>query len=175
MSSRARQRSFFSSSKTFFGGSALKGNPRGKRSFSRKHSLHVVLKSRHARGPWSFLHKNNRAGVESCLLRHIKVNHIRNYGLQVMSNHIHLHLQFPSREAYIKFIRSVTGRIARRVLGSEKGSPSLVEKFWEARPYTQIVSWGRHFKTVVSYLKLNRLEALGFTRSAARQLLESSA
>ena len=34
--------------------------------------------------------------------------------------------------------------------------------FWEFRPFSRIVNWGRDFKTCVQYFKQNVLEALGF-------------
>ena len=34
--------------------------------------------------------------------------------------------------------------------------------FWEFRPFSRIVNWGRDFKNCVQYLKKNVLEALGF-------------
>ena len=45
------------------------------------------------------------------------------------------------------------------------------QRFWSQRPFTRIVSWGRDFASVLSYLKLNTLEALGFlTRTFTRAL-----
>ena len=34
--------------------------------------------------------------------------------------------------------------------------------FWEFRPFSRIVNWGKDFKNCVKYLKLNVLEAFGF-------------
>lgn len=41
--------------------------------------------------------------------------------------------------------------------------------FWEYKPFSRIVNWGRDFKTCVSYLKQNTLEALGFVPYRARK------
>lgn len=49
---------------------------------------------------------------------------------------------------------------------SERGDGATAaqktQSFWEFRPFSRIVSWGRDFKTCVNYLKQNVLEALGF-------------
>jgi hypothetical protein len=36
------------------------------------------------------------------------------------------------------------------------------QRFWSQRPFTRIVSWGKDFNSVLAYVKLNSLEALGF-------------
>ena len=43
------------------------------------------------------------------------------------------------------------------------------EGFWEYRPFSRIVNWGRDFKNCTSYLKQNILEALGFIPYTARK------
>jgi len=35
-------------------------------------------------------------------------------------------------------------------------------RFWDKRPFTRIVEWGREYKTLYSYLDQNSLEAYGF-------------
>ena len=49
---------------------------------------------------------------------------------------------------------------------TEENSTEISKKsqgFWEFRPFSRIVNWGRDFKTCVQYLKQNVLEAMGFT------------
>lgn len=41
--------------------------------------------------------------------------------------------------------------------------------FWEFRPFSRIVSWGRDFKNCVQYLKQNVLEAVGFAAYKPRK------
>lgn len=36
------------------------------------------------------------------------------------------------------------------------------KNFWEYRPFSRIVNWGRDFKECASYLKQKVLEAFGF-------------
>ncbi|MEQ1666451.1 MAG: hypothetical protein ABL927_13865, partial [Bdellovibrionales bacterium] len=54
-----------------------------------------------------------------------------------------------------------------------KTSPSLKSsrayiKFWDQRPFTRIVEWGRDFKNACSYLMQNSLEAIGFLEYKTR-------
>jgi hypothetical protein len=54
-----------------------------------------------------------------------------------------------------------------------KTSPSLKTsrayiKFWDQRPFTRIVEWGRDFKNACSYLMQNTLEAIGFLEYKTR-------
>ncbi len=41
--------------------------------------------------------------------------------------------------------------------------------FWEYRPFSRVVNWGRDFKTCVNYLKQNFLEAFGFVAYKPRK------
>ncbi len=168
------QQNFFKSIPKHFGGSSLKSNPKGKRTFSSKKPIHLILKSKHASHDWSFFYKSNKAAIDNCIRKQAKLNGVRIYGLQIMWNHIHLNLLFPSRLAYNRFIRSISGLISRIVMGCERGRQAIINKFWEARPYTVIVSCGRQWSNLKNYFKLNQLEAFGFSRPYARMLLESS-
>jgi REP element-mobilizing transposase RayT len=62
-----------------------------------------------------------------------------------------------------------TSKAGDGVQASEKS-----QSFWEFRPFSRIVNWGRDFKTCVQYLKQNVLEALGFVPYKARKNYYSS-
>jgi hypothetical protein len=49
------------------------------------------------------------------------------------------------------------------------------QRFWSQRPFTRIVSWGKDFNSVLSYVKLNSLEALGFLSRKFTKALPSQA
>jgi hypothetical protein len=57
------------------------------------------------------------------------------------------------------------------VTGSKNRTPSTIKQFWDARPFTRLVPWGRAYRAVTHYLALNSLEAIGFTKSTAREYL----
>jgi hypothetical protein len=49
------------------------------------------------------------------------------------------------------------------------------QRFWSQRPFTRIVSWGKDFNSVLAYVKLNSLEALGFLSRKFTKALPSQA
>jgi hypothetical protein len=80
-------------------------------------------------------------------------------------------VRFYKRRNFQNFLRAVSGLIARKTLGLERGrvldskkcnSTSWLGKFWDQRPFTRIVSWGPNFNALRSYLKSGMTEALGF-------------
>ncbi|MEO5666752.1 MAG: hypothetical protein ABIR96_01700, partial [Bdellovibrionota bacterium] len=76
-------------------------------------------------------------------------------------NHLHLLVRFTQRRGLQNFLRGSCGLIARKMLGAERGR-AHEHPFWSQRPFTRIVSWGKDFNSVLAYVKLNTLEALGF-------------
>ena len=148
-----------------FGGSYLKSNPKAERPLCVSRAIHVVLKSSWATGSYSMLQKYNsrkiedivRSTAESC---RIKVYHLVNVG-----NHLHLVIKLKDIADYRKFIRIITGLIARHVLKRQRG-PVLTPKkklkkikFWLARPFTRIINWGRDYKYVDRYMEKNKNDA----------------
>ena len=145
-----------------FGGSLLlKGNPREARPISLKRPIHVVLKSSLAKGNRSFLNPARARKIERLVHALAKQKGVRVYRFANSGNHLHLLVQIRSRESFQAYIRALTGIIARLTLAVERGR-ALGKKFWDARPYTRIVEWGKEFKTVSRYIVQNTLEALGF-------------
>ncbi|MBL7716105.1 MAG: transposase [Bdellovibrionales bacterium] len=144
-----------------FGGSAIKGNAREARPLSTRRPLHLVLRSSLAKADRSFLHQKHRKTINALIHDAGKKSGVRIYRFANSGNHLHLVILPTSRSAYLRFIRSLTGRIARRVLGAERGR-ALGVKFWDALPFTRILEWGRDYRVACSYLRQNVLEALGF-------------
>jgi hypothetical protein len=168
-----KQKSFFKADpKTFGGKQKSKGNPKEKRSISISKPIHLVLRSTHATYLWSFLHKNNRERVDEVFMKQAKLNGVKVYGYENVGNHLHANLLFPSRTAYRRFIRAISGLIPRIVMGCERGQASILDQFWDARPFTKILEWGRQFKGLKRYFLKNRLEAIGFTNQGAREYLK---
>jgi hypothetical protein len=58
-----------------------------------------------------------------------------------------------------------------------KDKPTIPQgqRFWSQRPFTRIVSWGKDFNSVLTYVKLNSLEALGFLSRKFTKALPSQA
>lgn len=144
-----------------FGGSLIKGNPREARPIALKRPMHLVMRSTLATGGLSFLHPVRARKIEAAVLRLGRKSGVRVYRFSNSGNHLHLVILPRSRVAFRTFVRAITGIIARITLGAERGN-ALGKKFWDARPYTRILEWGREFKIVAAYVRQNTLEALGF-------------
>lgn len=147
----------------------------GARPLSTKHSMHLVLRSSRAKGDWSFRKGQNRARVENIIKRFSE-----KYGIRVLSaanvgNHLHLHVRLRNRFGYPPFIRAVTGAIAMAVTGvSRHRRPKTAgkrDKFWDYRPFTRVVIGFRAVLKVKDYIRINQLEAQGFSRPDARHFV----
>ena len=157
------------SRKLAFGGSNLKSNPKTARPIALKSTMHLIMRSSFATGSRSFL--NRADGIAAVIELQARRFGIRVYDLANAGNHLHLVIKVPSRRAFRGFLRAVTGLIARKVLGAERGSAWKGTKFWDARPFTRIVAWGRDYTQLRNYLFLNRVEAIGFDRLSAKVLV----
>ncbi len=141
-----------------FGGSKLKSNPKVARPLSTKLAVHVVLKSALAQGRRSLLHSKNVDKIHAVITNCAKQCGVRIYHYVNVGNHIHLVVKLHDRQTFKAFLRSVTGLIARHVLGAQRNHPQGLT-FWEARPFTRLVSWGRDYKNVGNYMESNRWES----------------
>lgn len=158
-----------------FGGSLLKkSHAKGKRPFSKKLAVHLVLRSSQATGSRSLLRQERR--VSGVLLHEASVRGIKLHGAANAGNHLHLLVQAPSREQLSAFLRAISGRIAMLSSGARKGRPLSINsslsttRFWDQRPFSRLVSTGRDFANVLSYICLNSTEVAGFSRSGARAM-----
>jgi REP element-mobilizing transposase RayT len=182
------------SSRLSFGGDLMRGRRKSARVFDPKRPLHVVLRSSRATGKQSL--KRFERKISEILNRQCEVHGVRVYERANAGNHLHFVLRAPSRRALRAFLKAVCGLIARKVTGCERGlalrpinthtkstkqessrpAPSVatpnLARFWDARPFSRVVSWGRDFADLKNYLHLNRVEALGFSRHESRGMLE---
>ena len=144
----------------YFGGAYLKNsNPKLKRPITTQRSMHLVLRSSMARGELSLL-KKQRA-IDKILTAQAKRFGVQVYKQANGGNHLHLIVLPRSRIGFQSFLRSVTGLVARLILGVERGRAKGL-RFWDQRPFTRVIEWGRDFGQVSAYLIQNTLEALGF-------------
>ncbi len=97
---------------------------------------------------------------------------VRVYRFANVGNHIHLLIQVPTREAWKRFSKELSGGIAQIVTGAQKGfalkrtedtsvPESAKRGFWDHLMFTRIVSFGRDFNGVAAYLIKNLFEAAG--------------
>ena len=164
-----------------FGGSLLKGShAKTKRPFRPHLALHVVLKMNpkicDESDPKIFTRKSLFVfmnEVDSVLQEQSRRHKIRVYGAANSGNHLHLVIQAPSKVHLNSFLRAFSGRVAQIVQGEkiEKSRKSFKEMFWEARPYSRLVSWGKDFKGLLRYIGINVTETvLGVSRESTREM-----
>ncbi|MEO5668053.1 MAG: transposase [Bdellovibrionota bacterium] len=143
-----------------FGGSLLKSShAKSSRPLSSKHALHIVLRSEWAQGARTML--KHEQVIRNTLLKLGRKHGVKVYRVANAGNHLHLLVRFTKRRGLQNFLRGASGLIARKMLGAERGRAHK-DSFWSQRPFTRIVSWGKDFDSVLAYVKLNTLEALGF-------------
>ena len=153
-----------------FGGSERlkKAHAREKRPISIKRPLHLVMHSTLATGERSFLRAKRARKIEELVHRLGREKGVKIYRFANSGNHLHFIVLPKSRNAFKAYIKAISGIIARFTLGAERGSAQSV-RFWDAKPYTKIIEWGREYKTVCNYLLRNTLEALGFIAYTPRR------
>ena len=157
------------------GGSRAEGRRRVARPLNIKQSHHITLKSIHAVGPRSlFRHKKLILGLmkKNSVRFQVKV-----YEYAIQGNHLHLLVKAQSREGMQNFFRVLAGHSAQSILKDNplsqeaRGSASSEQElktgckknqrvFWSYLIYSRVVSWGREFRTVTTYIQRNTLELL---------------
>ena len=117
------------------------------RTLSGKYLTHLVLKST---GKRSLFH--HRKFIRQTIFRQAELSGVKVFGLSVQDDHIHHALQYPSRQAYNRFVRAVTGLVARK----------LGRGIWKYRPYSRVLtSWGKPAQNLRAYIEKNELEIWG--------------
>jgi REP element-mobilizing transposase RayT len=160
------------SSSTSHGGELSRGKRKSFRPIDPKQVLHVVLRSSKARGSRSMLHPKHCNAIEGFVRKTAKRWGVRLYRYANVGNHLHLLVQVPTREAWKRFSKELSGGIAQIVTGAQKGSsllrsqdPTVADSakrgFWDGLLYTRIVSFGRDFKGLCRYIVKNLFEAEG--------------
>lgn len=152
-----------------YGGTLLKtrkGRSRP-RPLDTKNTMHLVLRSSHAKAGWSFRVGDNPKKVSSILKKFAK-----KYGVQLLAvanvgNHIHIHMKLGNRFGYKPFIRAVTAAIAMAITGVSRWK-KIDLKFWDLRPYTRVVVGREAWIRLTKYVRVNQLEGMGYSREVAK-------
>ena len=166
------QKSFFNSKSEFsksrisHGGDAC-GRRKVFRPLDRKRALHITLKSSHAKGRLSLLAP--RLVVASVINEQAVKSQVTLHRIENMGNHIHMLVSFKSRELMQRFLRVVTGLIARAVTGARKGK-AFGKRFWDHLAHTRIVTSRKDFVKLTNYFDKNEVERE--VGPCARQTLE---
>ncbi len=119
-------------------------------------AMHLVLRSDCAKGTKSLLKYDHvvRAVITKLASRHgVRIYRIVNAG-----NHLHITLKLSKQFLWKGFISGITGGIARAI---QRKRDSAKQGFWNSRPFTRLIAWGRDYNIVKDYHALNQLEAEG--------------
>lgn len=154
------------------GGSIRAGRRKLARPFDPGRSMHIVMRSRKAKGCWSFLSERHRGRIHGHLLSTIRRYDGRLYGYENVGNHLHLSVKFSRRRDLQTFLRVFAQGVMFMVTGARKGNPR--GPFFDAIAYSRVVCWGREFKTLKAYFWKNALEALGWGADAIRAARKSA-
>ena len=120
----------------------------------------------------SFLSPKKVKQVDAIIRKFALKNGVKIYQIGNAGNHLHILLQVGNRYLWNAFIRGLTSALAYAatavVTATENGRPpekqsakQPAKKFWDFRPFTRIVEWGRDFFLQKDYVMLNALEGLG--------------
>lgn len=186
--SMIKQQSLFKipSDKKVFGGALLNGRRKGQRPISAGQALHLVLKSQWATGANKFTTRANEPFVKDIITATAKRYGIRIYKKAICGNHIHLVIRTKRRWLYRAFIAVATGLIAQHIMQRQSYKVFMLSKrkdfagegvlpqekgqaFWQHRPFSRIINWGRDYQKCLEYLTRNTLEALGFIKYKQRR------
>lgn len=122
-----------------------------------KEAMHLVLRSDQARGAKSLLKYDTV--VRAVITKLARKHGVRIYRIVNAGNHLHITLKLSKQFMWKGFISGITGGIAR-ALGFKRDAGSR-QGFWNSRPFTRMIAWGRDYNVVKDYHVLNQLEADG--------------
>lgn len=170
-----------------FGGSHLKSHPKTSRPLSKKHPMHVVLKSHMARGKHSMLLRAR--SIEKHVHKQATQHGVKILGFVNVGNHLHLLIKLSNRQSLARFLRALCGVIAKEMhsiieIGEKKGvekksgidefeKPSLPKgkSYWQGRPFSRVIQGLKDLIGTQKYLFLNELEVFGVSKAQGRSLL----
>lgn len=156
-----RQFSFWSAPEKSYGGE--KKGAKIARPIATKRAMHLVLRSRRAKGEWSMMHYDHQCAIVEVLQRAAKRHRVRVHRFANVGNHLHAVIQAARRQDIQNFLRAFAGAVALAVTKSKKGAAS--GKFWDDLAFTRIIDWGRDWKNMLVYLDKNLWEGLGLPRA----------
>jgi REP element-mobilizing transposase RayT len=134
-----------------------KGKRKLARPFAPKLPLHLVFRAAKAKSAYSMLTVKNRRLVERLLYRYAAFYRIKIYRFQNVGNHLHILAQTEqknytlARKDLNAFLRRFSGEVAMAIAHGKKGA--AFGRFWDELVYSRIVTWGREFEAIKTYLR----------------------
>ena len=105
----------------------------------------------------SFLSYRNRLAIEKIVRVSAQKFGVVVQGIENMGNHIHLILKFRTRALFQRFLKTVSGLIARQVTQARRGKP-FGKRFFDELAFTRIVQGARDLRGLIGYLFKNEIE-----------------
>ncbi len=157
-----------------------KGHRKEARPFDPRKAIHVVLRSKKARGEWSMLRPRYKNVIQHTVYACARKAGVKIYRFANVGNHLHILIKTESnrfvigKRALQAFLRLVTGGVAMKVTGACK-SNALKARFWDGLAFTRLVEWGRAYDWVKDYFFQNLLQADGLPKVFAEGLKQAHA
>ena len=117
------------------------GKRKTARKLPRRRPIHLILSSR-------FILLTHRAWIEAKIRDYSQRFGIRLHRYAICGDHVHFAIEIPHADYYKKFIRSLTGVLARK----------MGRGLWNLLPFTRVASWGVDFRNLVLYIEKNQDE-----------------
>jgi hypothetical protein len=130
--------------RTRHGGDPSVGRRKTPRPFSPKAPVHLVLKSKRARGAWALKHRRHHAKITSMIYVYAKRFNVKVYRAQVEGDQLQLLIKASERKNLADFLRVLAGRVAVVVSGAKRGV-KRIGKFWDHLCSSRLVNWGADF------------------------------
>ncbi len=177
---KAKQQSFFKLNEKPYGGVLQKRRSGrcGPRPLDTKNTMHLILKSSKAIGPWSFRSSSNEKRIKEIIRKFSSKFGVKILSLANVGNHLHFQIKLTNRFTYAPFIRAVTAAISMAVTGHNRWHSTVgknktkLKKFWDYRPFSRVVFGRQGFLTLRDYININQLEGFGFKRNGAKLMLK---
>ena len=120
--------------------------------------MHITFKRSHSYRRLSLVAKQTAIVL---LVKALAKKHgVKVYELSVNRDHIHFLLLSPAKKLFQKFLRECSSKIVGLMTGAKKGQ-GLLARFWQCRPWSRLVEWGRALSAVKDYILRNQLETAG--------------
>lgn len=129
---------------------------RQRRPRSTDRSMHVVIKSDLAKGPFNL--RRHEEKIRRLIFKIGFKRNVRVYRMVNVGNHIHLSIRLKNVSSWKGFISGITGGIAS-IVGFKKSQAQPT--FWNARPFTRAVNWGSDYRQLKNYFAYNFLQTTG--------------
>lgn len=150
-------------------GGSLTNPQKRKRPLALRTRNHFVMRSSKAVKQWSF--RRHKFVISAIIKKFAQRHHIGLVSMANVGNHLHLSLEISNRKQYRKFIRAICSAIMMQVTGYNRWNKAPEGfQFWDARPFSRIVSTWKEIQNLDRYLSKNRWQALGASRSEAQDL-----